>query len=159
MEWHWTEIGKVKALWNGSLLQLRTELRRKSHHYTGTHITGRSISSVIATKLLSLAFNALPSQTLILLSILISPLRPFIRGQTELFLFSIFHLVSLSQCLSSCCPVASNVLALNSIDPNPCLPLPPPSRSPSDWPQREITSPAFPFQYLFCTSLMAFLTL
>lgn len=65
--------------------RVRAELRRKSHHYTHTHITGRSVTTVLATKPLSLAFRALPSQTLILLSILFSPLCPFIHGQTELF--------------------------------------------------------------------------
>ena len=102
MEWHWTEIGKVKALWGGSLPELKTELRLKSHNCTSTHITGRGVSTVIATKLLSLAFKALPCQTLILPSILIS-LWPFIYGQTELF--SVLYFSTWYLYLStSCCP-------------------------------------------------------
>lgn len=104
MEWHWTKIGKVKALWDNSLLELRAELRRKSHHYTHTHITGESVTTVLATKPLSLAFKALPSQTLILSPFSSLPYVPSYMGNLNYFLFSIFHLVSLSQCLYSCCP-------------------------------------------------------
>lgn len=91
------------------------------------------------------------------------PLCPFIYGQTEPFPgFLLVTWLPLPQNLCSCCPQAQNFLALNSIDPNPCcfscFSLPPPSRS-SDCPQKEIISPSFPLQYIFCTSVITFITL